>query len=329
MGNMKSSPSRRRRYVGSKSRKLRLQSLENRNLLAGDVGVEIVANDVNGDGHVTAVDALQIVNALQTQSKGGVIEDLSSVDVNQDGVLSPRDALGVINQLISDRTPRWQSETPLRDRVVERLSDRDPSASLGNGAIREIAQRLAERRGEGESIEGLKELVSAAREDGEVTEAERAEIRERVSTELAERGRDGSNIDPERQERRQTRREERHSERGSMEGLKELVSAAREDGEVTEAERAEIREQVNTELSERSRDGGNIDPERQERREQLRERIAARRDADVDSGRREQLRERIAARRDADVDPERREQLRERIAARRAVSGAFMQIVQR
>ncbi|MCP4885123.1 MAG: hypothetical protein GY904_00705, partial [Planctomycetaceae bacterium] len=44
---------------------------------------------------------------------------------------------------------------------------------------------------------------------------------------------------------------------------------------------------------------------------------------------REQLRERIAARRDADVDPERREQLRERIAARRAISGAFVQIVQR
>ncbi|MCP4887924.1 MAG: hypothetical protein GY904_15065, partial [Planctomycetaceae bacterium] len=152
MGNMKSSPSRRRRSVGSKSRKLRLQSLENRNLLAGDVGGEIVVNDVNGDGHVTAVDALQVINALQSQNKGRIIEDLSSVDVNQDGVLSARDALGVINQLISDRTPRWQSETPLRDRVVERLSDRDPSETLGNGAIREIAQRLAERGGEGKSI---------------------------------------------------------------------------------------------------------------------------------------------------------------------------------
>ena len=312
MGNMKSSPSRRRRSVGGKSRKLRLQSLENRNLLAGDVGVEIVANDVNGDGHVTAVDALQVINALQSQSKGGVIEDLSTVDVNQDGVLSPRDALGVINQLISGRTPRWQSETPLRDRVVERLSDRDPSETLGNGAIREIAQRLAERRGEGKSIEGLKELLTAAREDGGVTDVERAEIRELISTELAERGHDGSNIDPERQERRQERREERRERRGereSIEGLKELVSAAREDGEVTDAERAGIRELISTELAERGRDGSNIDPERQERREQLRERIAARRDADV--------------------DPERREQLRERIAARRAISGAFVQIVQR
>lgn len=288
MDNMKSNPGRRRRSVGSKHRKLRLQSLENRNLLAGDVGVEIFASDVNGDGKVTPVDALQVINALQSQNKGGVVEDLSSVDVNKDGVLSPRDALGVINQLNSDRMLGRQAETPLRDRVVERLSDRDPSETLGNGAIREIAQRLAERRGEGESIEGWKELVSAAREDGEVTEEEKAEIRERVSTEMAERGRDGSNIDPERQERRQERREER-GERGPIEGLKELVSAAREDGEVTEGERAEIRERVSTELSERSRDGSNIDPERQERREQL----------------------------------------RERIADRRAVSGAFVQIVQR
>ena len=59
--------------------------------------------------------------------------------------------------------------------------------------------------------------------------------------------------------------------------MKELVSAAREDGEVTEEEKAEIRERVRTELAQRGRDGSNIDPEREERREQLRERIADRR----------------------------------------------------
>ena len=265
MTNMKSNPGRRRRSVGNRSRKLRLQSLENRNLLAGDVGVEFQPSDVNGDGAVTPVDVVQVINALQSQREGGVVENLSTVDVNQDGILSPRDALGVINQLNSDRILRGQSETPLRDRIAERLGDRDPSETLGNGAIREIAQRLAERRGEGESIEGLRELVSAAREDGEITEGERAEIREQVSTELAERGRDGSNMDP----------------------------------------------------------------ERQERREQLRERIAARRDADVDSERREQLRERIVERRDSDVDSQRREQLRERIAARGGVSGAFGRLLRR
>ena len=155
MGNMKFNQGRRRRPVGSKHRKLGLQSLENRNLLAGDVGVEIFASDVNGDGEVTPVDAVQVINALYSQNKGGVVEDLASVDVNKDGALSPRDALVVINQLNSDRTLLRQSETSLRDRVVERLGDRDPSETLGDGAIRNIAQRLGERLGERESIEGL------------------------------------------------------------------------------------------------------------------------------------------------------------------------------
>ena len=66
MGSMKFSPRDRRRSVGNKSRKLGLQSLENRALLAGDVGVEIVASDVNGDGRVSAVDALQVINALHS-----------------------------------------------------------------------------------------------------------------------------------------------------------------------------------------------------------------------------------------------------------------------
>jgi hypothetical protein len=129
MGNMKFNPGRRRRPSGRKPRKLTLQGLENRNLLAGDVGVEVFATDVNGDVEVTPVDTLQVINALQVQSKGGVVEDLASVDVNQDGVLSPRDV--VINQLNSDRMLRRQSETPLRDRVAEGLSDRDPTETLG------------------------------------------------------------------------------------------------------------------------------------------------------------------------------------------------------
>ena len=186
MEKKKNNTGRHRRPVSRKHRKLRLQSLENRNLLAGDVGFEILANDVNGDGHVTASDALQVINALQSQSKGGIVENLASVDVNQDGVLSPSDALGVINQLTR------QSETVLRDRIVERLSDRDPSASLGDGAILEIAQRLSDRIGEGESIEGMKELVSAARAD--VDPERREQLRERIAA------RRDADVDPERRE---------------------------------------------------------------------------------------------------------------------------------
>ena len=73
MGNTKFNPGRRRRpEVSNRSnqRKLGLQSPENRNLLAADVGIEIYATDVNGDGDVTPVDVLQVVNALHTQKEG-------------------------------------------------------------------------------------------------------------------------------------------------------------------------------------------------------------------------------------------------------------------
>ena len=215
MGNTKFNPGRCRRPEvcnRSNQRKLGLQSLENRNLLAADVGIEIYATDVNGDGDVTPVDVLQVVNALHTQKEGRVVEDIAAVDVNKDGVLSPRDALGVINQMNSEGRLRQQSETPLRDRLVEQLSDRDPTKTLGSGAIREIAQRLAEKRGVRAVTDGLRELVNAARNNGEVTGEERAEIRERVSTELAARGLDGSNLNSEWRERLQELREKRREQ---------------------------------------------------------------------------------------------------------------------
>ncbi len=114
------------------------------------------------------------------------------------------------------------TETPVGSALrlspnLKRLGDHAHSETLSDGAIREIAQRLAERRGEGESIEALRELVRDTRQDGEVTEEEKAQLRERVSTELAQRGRDGSNIDPERQERREQLRE-RIAERRAVSG---------------------------------------------------------------------------------------------------------------
>ena len=140
------------------------------------------------------------------------------------------DAPSMVEQAAFEGTIEGRSGMTLRDRVVERLSNRDPSATPGNGAVRKIAQRIAERRGgERAAIEGLKDFVSSAREDGEVTQEERAEIRERVKTELAERGHDGSNLDPERQERRQERREQRDSDVDSQrrEQLRERITARR------------------------------------------------------------------------------------------------------
>ena len=56
------------------------------------------------------------------------------------------DAPSMVEQAAFANTIEGRPETTLRDRVVERLSDRDSSATLGSGAIREIAQRIAETR---------------------------------------------------------------------------------------------------------------------------------------------------------------------------------------
>ncbi len=59
--------------------------------------------DVNGDGRVTAADALVVINDLNA-AKAGAIAQLSGlggemVDVNDDGILSAADALAIINFL--------------------------------------------------------------------------------------------------------------------------------------------------------------------------------------------------------------------------------------
>ncbi|HEY2838782.1 MAG TPA: Calx-beta domain-containing protein, partial [Pirellulales bacterium] len=110
--------------------RLRLESLEERRLLAGDTSVSTAQLDVNHDGQVTPLDALLIIGDLNqngarpvsdtTISGGGASADSasglhslaltaggaaaastanSSFDVNDDGYISPMDALLVIKQL--------------------------------------------------------------------------------------------------------------------------------------------------------------------------------------------------------------------------------------
>lgn len=57
-------------------------------------GVVFNPNDVNGDGFVSPMDALYVINELNGSTAGSF-----STDVNNDGVVSPIDALLVINDL--------------------------------------------------------------------------------------------------------------------------------------------------------------------------------------------------------------------------------------
>lgn len=86
---------------------LRLEALEPRQLMAGDLQFHnfVVPTDVNGDSAITPLDALVVINKLNTQGSGPLggsegPKNLNSfVDVDGDNSLSPLDALRVINAI--------------------------------------------------------------------------------------------------------------------------------------------------------------------------------------------------------------------------------------
>ncbi|MEQ1829468.1 MAG: Ig-like domain-containing protein [Pirellula sp.] len=88
-------------------RMLRLEALENRHLMAGDLPFQnpLAAKDVNGDFTISPLDALVVINRLNTEGTGslankpGPNDHSSYVDVDGDNSLSPLDALAVINAL--------------------------------------------------------------------------------------------------------------------------------------------------------------------------------------------------------------------------------------
>ncbi len=99
-------------------RRLRMESLEGRRLLAADIAANhnyLIAEDVNLDFNVSPLDALLVINALnQGGSRGFAEGEVSSgvasmLDVNGDNYLSPIDALLIVNRLNAegeDPTPQ-------------------------------------------------------------------------------------------------------------------------------------------------------------------------------------------------------------------------------
>lgn len=114
----------KRERIGHRNsrRRLFVQSLEKRNLLAGDVGMTNASNplDVNGDTAVSPADALGVINTLARMQSGAEGESISSEsgmmpDTNGDGLVTPSDALGVINALEAEG--EWTGGAP--DIIVE------------------------------------------------------------------------------------------------------------------------------------------------------------------------------------------------------------------
>lgn len=99
--------SRKARRSKARHRRLTNELLEQRQLLAGDVGGGPETNgrnpwDVNGDRQITARDALGVINFLAAPAEAesvGTKERPMFYDVNGDEKVSAADALGVINAL--------------------------------------------------------------------------------------------------------------------------------------------------------------------------------------------------------------------------------------
>lgn len=82
------------------NKSMRLEQLENRQLLAADLTIfhnTTEPLDVNNDAVVSAVDALRVVNELNFQRDGNSPRPDGFLDVNNDRALTPVDALMVIN----------------------------------------------------------------------------------------------------------------------------------------------------------------------------------------------------------------------------------------
>ncbi len=85
----------------NKSRRLLVESLEGRSLMAADCHNLFAPFDVNDDSIVTPADALKVINQLNRGANAAISNpiDAGFVDVTDDGNITPSDALRVINWL--------------------------------------------------------------------------------------------------------------------------------------------------------------------------------------------------------------------------------------
>lgn len=135
--------------------------------------------DTNGDGQVSAIDALQIINAVNN-GEDGPTSGFATNDVNQNGIVSMADAIVVINELNRESSgPVMVQAIESSDAVgeaeeIDLLSDADlldTSAAelVGNGAmsesdvdvaISEIGSSDAVTAGESEEVEDAIDLLT-------------------------------------------------------------------------------------------------------------------------------------------------------------------------
>ncbi|TWU23268.1 peroxidase [Novipirellula galeiformis] len=187
----------------SPRRRLKSETLETRQLLAANLfHNELIPEDTNEDGVVSAIDALTIINEINRQTRGGdvatgdggQVEDRGRgrmTDVNNDGRDTALDALMVINRLHRERNggfnPVQKPETPNEDptgdlgtevRSVDGTGNNLETPELGSAdtaliriAENDYADGISEPAGEDRpSAREISNTVSAAAPDGTTNE---------------------------------------------------------------------------------------------------------------------------------------------------------------
>ena len=131
----------------ARSRKLVYESLELRQLMASDLVALnnfMMPEDSDMSGFITPLDALVVINELNTQMGGnqrsGDGADKSiAVDVDADGSLSPLDALTVINYINRD-SAGGADELPSSVSLENRISRLEQA--IANGEFRERGSEM-------------------------------------------------------------------------------------------------------------------------------------------------------------------------------------------
>lgn len=132
----------------TQSRRLRVESLEKRRLLAGDyLTNNDMRSDVNGDQIVSALDALTVINHMVKTRAGEGLSAPSTelmLDVNADGNVSAVDALNVINDLMRIEASQTDSST---NNVTDPNTEPTPDTASGDLGGGESEQNDTELEG--------------------------------------------------------------------------------------------------------------------------------------------------------------------------------------